>query len=30
VRNYCLKTAHPATAAPVSAMFSIAPGIAPR
>jgi hypothetical protein len=29
VRNYCLKTAHPATAAPVSAMFTIAPGIAP-
>jgi hypothetical protein len=28
VRNYCLKTAHPATAAPVSAMFS--PGIGPR
>jgi hypothetical protein len=28
VRNYCLKTAHPATAAPVSAMFS--PGIVPR
>ncbi len=28
VRNYCLKTAHPATAAPVSAMFS--PGTAPR
>lgn len=30
VRNYCLKTAHPATAAPVSAMFPVAPGIAPR
>jgi hypothetical protein len=29
VRNYCLKTAHPATAAPVSAMFPVA-GIAPR
>ncbi|HUE42932.1 MAG TPA: hypothetical protein VMP12_05175 [Candidatus Sulfotelmatobacter sp.] len=28
VRNYCLKTAHPATAAPVSAMFAGAPGIA--
>jgi hypothetical protein len=28
VRNYCLKTAHPATAAPVSAMFS--PGIVTR
>jgi hypothetical protein len=29
VRNYCLKTAHPATASPVSAMFMVAPGIAP-
>ncbi len=29
VRNYCLKTAHPATAAPASAMFTIAPGLAP-
>jgi hypothetical protein len=30
VRNYCLKTAHPATASPVLAMFSTAPGFAPR
>jgi hypothetical protein len=30
VRNYCLKTAHPATASPVSAMLSIPPAIAPR
>ena len=30
LRNYCLKTAHPATAAPVSAMIATAPGIAPR
>ena len=29
VRNYCLKTAHPATAAPVSAMSGVASGIAP-
>jgi len=29
VRNYCLKTAHPATAAPVSAISTTAPGIAP-
>ncbi len=29
VRNYCLKTAHPATAPPASAMFTIAPGLAP-
>jgi hypothetical protein len=29
VRNYCLKTAHPATAAPASAVFAIAPGVAP-
>jgi hypothetical protein len=29
VRNYCLKTAHPATAAPVSAMSTVAPGLAP-
>ena len=29
VRNYCLKTAHPATASPVSAAFMRAPGIAP-
>ncbi|MBV9886870.1 MAG: hypothetical protein JO119_10025 [Acidobacteria bacterium] len=29
VRNYCLKTAHPATAAPASAMFTIARGLAP-
>lgn len=29
IRNYCLKTAHPATASPVSAMSAIAPGIAP-
>ncbi len=29
VRNYCLKTAHPATASPVSAAFMAAPGIAP-
>ncbi|HEY2820656.1 MAG TPA: hypothetical protein VGJ06_06400 [Candidatus Acidoferrum sp.] len=29
VRNYCLKTAHPATASPVSAAFMVAPGIAP-
>lgn len=29
VRNYCLKTAHPATAAPVSARFAGAPGIVP-
>jgi hypothetical protein len=28
VRNYCLKTAHPATASPTSAMFTIAPAIA--
>jgi hypothetical protein len=28
VRNYCLKTAHPAAAAPASAMFAVAPGIA--
>jgi hypothetical protein len=30
VRNYCLKTAHPATATPAAAMLSIAPGIATR
>jgi hypothetical protein len=29
VRNYCLKTAHPATASPVSAAFMVVPGIAP-
>ncbi len=29
IRNYCLKTAHPATAAPVSTMSAVAPGIAP-
>jgi hypothetical protein len=29
VRNYCLKTAHPRTAAPASAIVTIAPGIAP-
>jgi hypothetical protein len=29
VRNYCLKTAHPATAAPASGVFAIAPGVAP-
>ena len=29
VRNYCLKTAHPATASPVSAAIMSAPGIAP-
>ena len=28
VRNYCLKTAHPATASPASATFTAAPGIA--
>jgi hypothetical protein len=28
VRNYCLKTAHPATVSPASAMFTIAPAIA--
>jgi hypothetical protein len=30
LRNYCLKTAHPATASPASAMFTIAPGLASR
>ncbi len=29
VRNYCLKTAHPAMASPVSAMVALTPGIAP-
>ena len=29
VRNYCLKTAHPATASPVSAMVPVLPGIVP-
>jgi hypothetical protein len=29
VRNYCLKTAHPATASPVSATVSAVPGLAP-
>jgi hypothetical protein len=29
VRNYCLKTAHPATASPVSAMSALTPAIAP-
>jgi hypothetical protein len=29
VRNYCLKTAHPATASPVSAMVPVMPGFAP-
>lgn len=29
VRNYCLKTAHPATASPVAATSMIAPGFAP-
>jgi len=30
VRNYCLKTAHPATAAQASTMLQLAPGITPR
>jgi hypothetical protein len=29
VRNYCLKTAHPATASPVLAMVPVMPGFAP-
>ncbi len=29
VRNYCLKTAHPATASPVSAMIPVLPGVVP-
>jgi hypothetical protein len=29
VRNYCLKTAHPATASPASAMIALTPGVAP-
>jgi hypothetical protein len=29
VRNYCLKTAHPATASPVSAMVPVLPGVVP-
>ena len=29
VRNYCLKTAHPAPASPVSAMVPVLPGVVP-
>lgn len=30
VRNYCLKTAHPATASPVNAAFGLVPSLATR